>query len=156
MSIVPQCHTTPLSGGPLKFSPVPPQRFSGAPGEVVPAWLRWQSITGARGADPEIGGVWLDCRYSYTKPNGSVYVLAAAIHLGADGEKTGRCFLRSCSCPDFGKRRGPASPKSRERFCKHLLALREMLECGVGGEIPGLIRSLAAPVSSPASSEVSS
>ena len=115
---------------------VKPGEFTGESSEVVPAWLKFTEVIGVKGV-PQ-GGGWVNCSYSYRKPSGTFYVLEAAVQINECLEQTGISYVRCCTCPDYGKRRGPARQSSRQRHCKHMRALQIVLIQAAGQPAPAL------------------
>jgi hypothetical protein len=113
---------------------VKPGEFTGESSEVVPAWINFVEVIGLKGL-PQ-GGGWVNCAYSYRKPSGKFYALEAAVQINEFLERTGVCYVRCCTCPDYGKRRGPARQQSRQRFCKHMKALQIVLIQAAGQSAP--------------------
>jgi hypothetical protein len=113
---------------------VKPGEFTGESSEVVPAWLKFTEVIGLKGLPH--GGGWINCAYSYRKPSGKFYVLEAAVQVNECLEQTGINYVRCCTCPDYGKRRGPSRQQSRKRHCKHMKALQIVLIQAAGQPAP--------------------
>jgi len=125
-----------------EYLPVPnPARLTGQHpqlnsllSEILAA--RW--IAGARGTAPEprsffftelLGvrriafGYAINLRYVYHGRQDVPYVVEGCTWGYDDGPLSGECWARSCTCPDFQKRRGSGRDKLRgeARCCKHMI-----------------------------------
>ena len=106
---------------------------------AIASRLAFRSLLGARpvalAADPL--GYALNMEYVYYSPSGGEYIVEGFATGFGDGPLTGNGWARSCSCPDFLKRRGPAVGQLRgdARCCKHMRLLL-LLISQWRGELP--------------------
>jgi len=96
-----------------------------------PHRLAFRSLLGARRVQlsETSKGYALNMEFAYRSPRGCVYVVTGVALGQEDGPLTGEGWARGCSCPDFGKRRGPGrdSLRGEARCCKHMRLLLALI-----------------------------
>jgi hypothetical protein len=92
---------------------------------AIPERMAFRSLLGARRLS---FGYALNLEYVYYSPQGGEYVITGAIEGYDDGRLTGEAYARSCTCPDFQKRRGAGRDQlqGEARCCKHMRLLLAM------------------------------
>ena len=89
-----------------------------------PERMAFRALLGARHVPhtADLRGYALNLEYVYQSPRGGEYVITGYVWGFGDGPLTGDGYARSCTCPDFQKRRGPARDQvhGEERCCKHM------------------------------------
>ena len=125
-----------------EYLPIPnPNRLTGRPAQLnaqLAAVLSSRWACGARGTAPlpqwfffsELLGVRripfgyaLNLRYVYYGRQAAPYIVEGVATGFEDGPLTGESYARSCTCPDFTKRRGEGRDALRgeARCCKHMI-----------------------------------
>ena len=102
---------------PLAPRPRPPRQVGQAP---LPERLVCRQVLGVARAS---FGYAVNLRFAYRGTQPEPYIVEGYVTGYDDGPLTGEAHARSCSCPDFEKRRGPARDQLRgeERCCKHMV-----------------------------------
>ncbi len=126
-------HSVPETAAPTRprlapvFAPTPsPSRRTPA----QPERLFFRECLGSR-ILPQSGGFALRLMFSYRSDRGR-YAVEAAVVLSDRRLFTGEAYVRGCTCPDHQKRRGAAAPHSRERMCKHMQLVTELVRTWAG------------------------
>jgi hypothetical protein len=125
-----------------EYLPIPnPDRLTGKPAQLnakLAAVLSYRWARGGRGAAPlpqwfffsELLGVRrihfgyaVNLRYRYYGTQPEPYIVEGYATGYEDGPLTGEGWARSCTCPDFQKRRGEARDglRGEARCCKHMI-----------------------------------
>ena len=98
------------------------------------------------------GGYAANLQYVYHGRQPEPYTVEGYVTGYDDGPLTGESYARSCTCPDFEKKRGPARDDLRgeARCCKHMI-LFQVLAGTWRGRLPrGGILGMAYPAPPPA------
>lgn len=96
-----------------------------------PRRLVFRSLLGARHTAE---GFALNMEFAYHSERGCSYIVTGFAVGCEAGRLSGEGWARSCSCPDFQKRRGPAVSQlqGEARCCKHMRLLLAVMESWQG------------------------
>lgn len=96
-------------------------------------------------------GYAVNLQFVYHGRQPEPYIVEGYVTGYDDGPLTGQSHARSCTCPDFTKRRGPSRDllHGEGRCCKHMILFR-LLACTWQGRMPwGGILGMAFPAPAP-------